>query len=78
MLIQDQIGWTDLDGDWLSFFRAISVDTIHLECRRAVAEAGLEIGDSSKLESMFTEAREKVEKAGLKLNRFGVAVVKAA
>ena len=76
MLIQDQIGWTDLDGDWLSFFRAISVDTIHLECRRAVAEAGLEIGDSSKLESMFTEAREKVEKAGLKLNNVFFSVPK--
>ena len=68
MLIQDQIGWDDLDSDWLDFFKAISVDTIHLECRKAVAQSGLDIGDTKKLESMFSEAREKVEKAGLKLN----------
>ena len=68
MLIQDQIGWDDLDSDWLDFFKAISVDTIHLECRRAVARSGLDIGDTKKLEGMFSGAREKIESKGLKLN----------
>ena len=74
MLIQDQVSWDDLDSDWLSYFKAISVDTIHLECRRAVANAGLDLGDAGALASMFSEAREKVEAEGMKLNNVFFAV----
>jgi hypothetical protein len=50
MFIQDQINWNDLDSDWLSFFAALGVDSIHLETRQAVSvqDHQMNISDGKK------------------------------
>jgi mannonate dehydratase len=70
MLLQDQISWQDLDGDWLDFLKAISVDTIHLETRGAVDVQGHEINihEGPISPEPFARAREKIEARGMKLN----------
>jgi len=70
MLLQDQVGWKDLDSDWLDFYASIGVDTIHLETRGMVSEEGHELNISEgKISSQpLAQAREKVEAKGLKLN----------
>ena len=70
MLIQDQLSYQDLDSDWLDFFAAIGVDTIHLETRRSVSEQGheLNISEGKISAEVFEKAREKVESKGMKLN----------
>jgi mannonate dehydratase len=70
MLIQDQIDWNDLDTDWLDFLKSISVDTIHLETRRAVSvqDHEMDITDGRSRTELFEKAREKVEARGMKLN----------
>ena len=76
MLIQDQVRWDDLqDPDRgnavLSFFRAIGVDTIHLELRSGVATAG-SLGEALRngrdCTDRLSQAREQIEAHGLKLN----------
>ena len=70
MLIQDQISWENLDSDWLDFFKAISVDTIHLETRGSVNVDGhdMNIADGRNKTELLEQAREKIEAKGLKLN----------
>ncbi len=76
MYIQDQIRWDDLNdptrGDEiLAFFRAIGVDTIHLELRSGVATAGTlgeELRNGRDCTDQFAQARERIEAHGLKLN----------
>ncbi|MEZ4622209.1 MAG: mannonate dehydratase [Caldilineaceae bacterium] len=76
MLIQDQVRWNDLqDPDRgnavLSFFRAIGVDTIHLELRSGVATAGSlgeELRNGRDCTDRLSQAREQIEAHGLKLN----------
>jgi len=70
MLIQDQVSWNDLDGDWLDFFKALGVDTIHVETRQSVAvqDQKVNLFDSDRRTELFEQAREKVEAKGMKLN----------
>lgn len=70
MLLQDQVSYEDLDSDWLDFYAAIGVDTIHLETRRSVSVQGHELNiDEGKVPvELFEQAREKVEAKGMKLN----------
>jgi mannonate dehydratase len=70
MLIQDQVNWKDLDSDWIEFYAAIGVDTIHLETRGMVSEAGheLNIAEGKISSEPLAKAREKVEAHGMKLN----------
>ena len=71
MYIQDQVSVDQLDTGHLRFFRAIGVDSIHLELRGGVANAA----DTSLAQDLRAgkdctdaRAREKVEAHGLKLN----------
>ena len=75
MYIQDQVSVDQLDTGHLGFFRAIGVDTIHLDLRggKGVASAA----DTSLAQDLragkdctdaLARAREKVESHGLKLN----------
>ena len=75
MYIQDQVSVDQLDTGHLSFFRAIGVDSIHLDLRggKGVANAA----DTSLAQDLragkdctdaLARAREKVEAHGLKLN----------
>ena len=41
MYIQDQVSIGELDDEHLSFFRAIGVDSIHLELRGGAPTAGV-------------------------------------
>jgi len=70
MLLQDQIGWADLDTDWLDFMKAISVDTIHLETREYASDEGheLNLNEGRVPTELFEQAREKIEAKGMKLN----------
>jgi mannonate dehydratase len=72
MYIQDQVGYAQLGDDILSFFRAISVDSIHLELRTGVSQTNLSLVDDLKTgkdcTDIFAQAREKVEAHGMKLN----------
>jgi mannonate dehydratase len=70
MFIQDQINWNDLDSDWLSFFAALGVDSIHLETRQAVSvqDHQMNISDGKNRTELFEQAREKIEAKGMKLN----------
>ena len=73
MFIQDQVSMDQLDTGHLGFFRAIGVDSIHLDLRGGVANAA----DTSLAQDLragkdctgeLARAREKVEAHGLKLN----------
>jgi len=76
MLIQDQVRWDDLadpdrGNDQLAFFRAIGVDTIHLELRSSVATPGSlgeELRKGNDCTDRFAQAREQIEAHDLKLN----------
>lgn len=72
MYIQDQVRWTELDGDILDFYRAIGVDCIHLELRASVARAdeslGADLRAGRDCTDRFEQARERIEAHGLKLN----------
>ena len=70
MLLQDQINCKDLDGEWLDFLKAVSVDTIHLETREAADTQGDEFSISAGAISPepFERAREQIESRGMKLN----------
>jgi mannonate dehydratase len=77
MLLQDQVSWDDLDSDWLDFYAAIGVDTIHLETRRGTIP--FEGRDVNILEGELTPAplewaREKIEARGMKLNNIFLSV----
>lgn len=76
MLIQDQVRWDELmdperGNAVLSFFRAIGVDTIHLELRSGVATPG-SLGEDLRAgrdcTDRLAQAREQIEAHGLKLN----------
>ncbi len=81
MYIQDQLSIGDLDDEHLSYFRALGVDSIHLELRGGPAAKGrrgstgsanttlaqdLKAGEDCT--EIFEQAREKVEAHGMKLN----------
>lgn len=70
MYIQDVIRWTEFNDDILSFYKAISVDMIHLEMRSGVSqvEATLDLRNGRDSAELFEKAREKVEARGMKLN----------
>jgi mannonate dehydratase len=72
MLIQDAISWSNFNDDWLNFYRAIGVDTIHLDIRAGVSRADSSLGQDLRAgrdrTEVFEQAREKVESRGLKLN----------
>ncbi len=70
MLIQDQVDWDDLDSDWLDFYAATGVDTIHLETRRSVSVPGheLNIAEGNISPERLIRAREEIETKGMKLN----------
>ena len=81
MYIQDQISIGELDDEHLSFFRAIGVDSIHLDLRGGAPAAGRRGGTGSANTSLaqdlkagkdctdaLAQAREKVEAHGMKLN----------
>lgn len=72
MYIQDQVRWTELDDEILSFYRAIGVDCIHLELRSGVARAdeslAADLRAGKDCTDRFTQARERIESHGLKLN----------
>ena len=81
MYIQDQISIGELDDEHLSFFRAIGVDSIHLELRGGAPVAGRRGGTGSANTSLaqdlkagkdctevLVQAREKIEAHGMKLN----------
>lgn len=82
MYIQDQIAIADLDDERLSFFKAIGVDSIHLELRGGAPVAGSKVRSTGAANSTLAQklrngedctdelaqAREKVEAHGLKLN----------
>jgi mannonate dehydratase len=84
MYIQDQVRFADLNDEILSFFRAISVDSIHLELRggkpapalankpggtgQANSQLAQDIREGKDCTEIFEQAREKVESHGMKLN----------
>lgn len=72
MYIQDQVRWTQLDDDILSFYRAIGVDSIHLELRSAVARAddslAADLAAGKDCTERFEQARARIEAHGLTLN----------
>ena len=81
MYIQDQISIGELDDEHLSFFRAIGVDSVHLELRGGAPVAGRRSGTGSANTSLaqdlkagkdctdaLAQAREKIEAHGMKLN----------
>ncbi len=81
MCIQDQVSIGELDDEHLSFFRAIGVDSIHLELRGGAPGAGRRGGTGSANTSLaqdikagkdctdaLMQAREKVEAHGMTLN----------
>ena len=75
MYIQDQIRWADLNGDTLSFYKALGVDMIHLELRGGVSTAGAGLGEDLRAGRDCTiqleQARAIIEAHGLKLNNVG-------
>ena len=81
MYIQDQVSYDQLDDEHLSFFRAIGVDSIHLELRGGAPAAGRKGGTGSANTTLaqdlragrdctdeLAQAREKVEAHGMRLN----------
>ena len=81
MYIQDQISIGELDDEHLSFFRAIGVDSIHLELRGGAPVAGRRGGTGSANTSLaqdlkagkdctdaLAQARKKIEAHGMTLN----------
>lgn len=76
MYIQDQIRWADLmdatrRDEWLSFYRAIGVDMIHLDLRTGVSTAGSlgeDLRNGRDCTDLLVQAREQIEAYGLKLN----------
>ena len=81
MYIQDQVSIDQLDDGHLGFFRAIGVDSIHLDLRGGAPAPGRRAGTGSANTSLAQEiragkdctdalaqAREKVEAHGMKLN----------
>ena len=84
MTIQDQVRYDDLNDEILSFFRAISVDSIHIELRggkpspgaaakkggtgQANTQLAQDIRAGIDCTERLEQAREKVESHGLKLN----------
>jgi mannonate dehydratase len=70
MYIQDVVSWSNLNDDILSFYKAISVDFIHLDLRSGVStgDASLDPRDGKDRTELFEKARERVESHGMKLN----------
>jgi mannonate dehydratase len=72
MYIQEQVRWADFDDEILSFYKAIGVDTIHLDVRAGVsgvdASLGEDLRNGKDCTVLFEQAREKVEAHGLSLN----------
>ena len=82
MYILEQIGIGELSDERLSFFRAIGVDSIHLELRGGKPQAGAKVRSTGAANSTLAQAlragqdctealekaREQVESHGLKLN----------
>ena len=70
MLLQDQISWQNLDTDWLDFYQALGVDTIHLETRGLANALGHEVNflEEAISPAPFEQARRKIEAKGMKLN----------
>ena len=88
MYIQDQVSIGELDDEHLSFFRAIGVDSIHLELRGGAPVAGRRSGTGSANTSLaqdlkagkdctevLVQAREKIEAHGMKLNNIFMPVL---
>tara|TARA_Y100000588_G_scaffold362867_1_gene424992 strand:+ start:3096 stop:4076 length:981 start_codon:yes stop_codon:yes gene_type:complete len=67
VLIGDRLSWEDLDSDWLDFYAAIGVDTIHLETRQAFAQPGhpMNISEGRVSPEPLERARETIEAKGL-------------
>ena len=87
MYIQDQVSYDQLDAEHLSFFRAIGVDSIHLELRGGAPAAGRKGGTVSSNTTLaqdlragrdctdeLAQAREKVEAHGMRLNNIFMPV----
>ena len=82
MHILEQVGIGELSDERLSFFRAIGVDSIHLELRGGKPQAGAKVRSTGAANSTLAQAlragqdctealekaREQVESHGLKLN----------
>lgn len=84
MYIQDQVRFSDLNDETLSFFKAISVDSIHLELRggkpapsatnkssgtgQANNQLAQDLKEGKDCTEIFEQAREKVESHDMKLN----------
>ena len=82
MHILEQIGIAELSDERLSFFRAIGVDSIHLELRGGKPQAGVKVRSTGAANSTLAQAlragqdcteelenaREQIESHGLKLN----------
>ena len=57
MYIQDQVSINELDDEHLSFFRAIGVDSIHLELRGGAPVAGRRGGTGSANTSLAQDLK---------------------
>ena len=57
MYIQDQVSYDQLDDEHLSFFRAIGVDSIHLELRGGAPAAGRKGGTGSANTTLAQDLR---------------------
>ncbi len=83
MYIQDQVHYNDLGDEILSFYRAISVDSIHLELRggrppaKSAKRSGTGVANTALAQRIragedcteeFEKARELVASHGMKLN----------
>lgn len=73
MYIQDVVKWEDFDDDLLRFYKAISVDMIHLDFRQGGvskinASVGEDLRNGKDCTAILEQARHKVEAHGLKLN----------
>ena len=67
MYIQDQVQYDDLGDEILSFYRAISVDSIHLELRggRPPAQSGRKLQGSGTGQAHSTLAQPDSRWGGL-------------
>ena len=72
MYIQDQVRYTELNDEVLSFYRALGVDMIHLDIRSGVSTVDSDLGQRLRhgedCTASFEQAREQITAHGMKLN----------
>ncbi len=72
MYIQDALQWSQLTDENLDFYRAIGVDTIHVDIREGVSGVdpgiGADLRAGTDCTERFEQARDRISAHGMKLN----------